>query len=287
MVGGAFAERGDDGHRRLLTRFATWHVSRRLRENQPVTSYRQNNARTMLRDAERFLAYLADRGRRIDECTQNDLDTWTASAENRQVASLRPFLKWCRRQRELPPLQLPRSVPTRAAPLGQHERVAYVRHIFTDDTIPVADQVLALLILLYAQPLIRIAGLTVDDVIRDENQVLLRLGGPPTPVPEPFAGVLTNYLDNRLNLNSAANARNRCLFPGRRAGQHLTTTSLRLRNLGLSNLDGRAAAIRHLLQQAPAPVIADMLGYSTTTATRIAFETGTTWQRYAADKNGR
>lgn len=93
VVGGAFAERGDDGHRRLLTRFATWHVSRRLRENQPVTSYRKNNARTMLRDAERFLAYLADRGRRIDECTQNDLDTWTASAENRQVDSLRPFLK--------------------------------------------------------------------------------------------------------------------------------------------------------------------------------------------------
>ena len=42
--------------------------------------------------------------------------------------------------------------------------------------------------LLYAQPLSRVLRLTVTDVTRDDDgQVLIRLGDPPAPVPEPFA----------------------------------------------------------------------------------------------------
>ena len=155
--------------------------------------------------------------------------------------------------------------------------------MLTDESLPDADRVLALLILLYAQPLIRVARLTTDDVIRNDDQVLLRLGEPPTPVPQPFAEVLTRYLDNRLNLNTAGGATNPFLFPGRRTGQPLHTTSLRLRlrNLDLPNLDGRSAAIRQLVLQAPAPVIAGMLGYHPNTAERMAAEAGATWKRYA------
>ncbi|TLW89256.1 hypothetical protein FFT09_22645 [Saccharomonospora piscinae] len=279
----------DPGHSRLLTRFGTWHVLRRLRHGPPVTSYRLNNARHTMRTAAQFLTYLAYDGRRIDGCTQADIDHWFASKPAQTGHATREFLQWCRRQRELPPLDSPPVMHTQAAPLGQQERIAFIRRVLTDHAIPPADRVLALLILLYAQPLIRIAGLTVDDVIRDDNQVLIRLGNPPTPVPEPFASVLTDYLDHRLNLNTAANANNRHLFPGRRAGQPLHTTSLRLRlrNLGLPSLDGRTATIRHLLRQAPAPVVAEMLGYNPRTATQIAAEAGTTWQRYAAGDHSR
>lgn len=85
--------------------------------------------------------------------------------------------------------------------------------------------------------------MTAGDIIRSDDQVLSRLGDPPTPVPQPFAEVLTRYLDNRLNLTTASGATNPFLFPGRRTRQPLHTTSLRLRprNLGLSNLDGRTA----------------------------------------------
>jgi hypothetical protein len=40
-----------------------------------------------------------------------------------------------------------------------------------------------LAVLLYAQPLSRVVRLTLDDVIRDGDQVLVRLGEPLTPVP--------------------------------------------------------------------------------------------------------
>ncbi|XVQ15772.1 hypothetical protein ACQP1W_25630 [Spirillospora sp. CA-255316] len=47
------------------------------------------------------------------------------------------------------------------------------------------------LVLLYAQPVSRLVRLAVHDVIHDDGQVSPRLGDPPTPVPEPFAAMLT------------------------------------------------------------------------------------------------
>ncbi|MFC8424156.1 hypothetical protein ACFUN7_25315 [Streptomyces sp. NPDC057236] len=44
---------------------------------------------------------------------------------------------------------------------------------------------------------------------------------------------------------------------------------------------GRASAIRQLLLQAPAPVIAKALGYHDKTTTRLVTEAGGTWNRYA------
>lgn len=74
-----------------------------------------------------------------------------------------------------------------AAPLSQHERLAHIRRVHTDEVLANVDLVLALLILLYAQPLIRIARLTIDDVIRNDDQVLSRLRDLASPVPQAFA----------------------------------------------------------------------------------------------------
>lgn len=281
----------DPAHRKLLERFATWHVLRRLRQTareQPINSYRANNARRLLRVAVLFLDDLAAHGRRLDECTQTDIDRWF-TAENRDPKCSREFLQWALRRHELPRLHLPTSPSSIAARLSQRHRLDQVRRVLTDETIPDADRVLALLILLYAQPLIRIAQLTTDDIIRDDDQVLLRLGDPPTPVPPPFAEVLTRYLDNRLNLTTAGGATNPFLFPGRRPGQPLHTTSLRLRlrNLGLPSRDGRTTTIRQLVLQAPAPVVAGMLGYHPNTTEQLAAEAGSTWKTYAAGDHAR
>jgi hypothetical protein len=56
--------------------------------------------------------------------------------------------------------------------------------------------------LLYAQRVNRIVRLTVDDLIRDGNQVLLRLGEPPSPVPTPFAEILFSWISERDNMES-------------------------------------------------------------------------------------
>lgn len=56
------------------------------------------------------------------------------------------------------------------------------------------EGVAAALILFRAQPIRRLVRLTIHDVQHEPDQVALRLGDPPTPGPEPFAGMLLNYV---------------------------------------------------------------------------------------------
>jgi hypothetical protein len=103
-------------------------------------------------------------------------------------------------------------------------------------------------------------------------------------VSAPLLSLLLRYAGQRFNLTTATNADARWLFPGRRGGQPMTpeTIERRLRRAGVPALAGRTAALRHLVLQAPAPVIATTLGYKHQQATRVAAEAGSPWSRYAS-----
>ncbi|MGV9652167.1 hypothetical protein [Streptomyces sp. NPDC003554] len=75
----------------------------------------------------------------------------------------------------------------------------------------------------------------------------------------------------------------RWLFPSRQPGQPMDPTGLQaqLREIGVPPQRGRTSAIRQLVLQAPAPVIAKALGYHDKTATRLVAESGGTWSQYA------
>ncbi|MFE7328494.1 hypothetical protein ACFU8W_26660 [Streptomyces sp. NPDC057565] len=57
--------------------------------------------------------------------------------------------------------------------------------------------------------------------------------------------------------------------------------------IGVPPQRGRTSAIRQLVLQAPAPVIAKALGYHDKTATRLVTEAGGTWSPYAPDDHTR
>lgn len=59
--------------------------------------------------------------------------------------------------------------------------------------------------LLYAWPLSRVVWLTLNDLTRDEEAALLRLGELPSPVIESRAEFLVRWIDSRDNMNTAAN----------------------------------------------------------------------------------
>jgi hypothetical protein len=96
--------------------------------------------------------------------------------------------------------------------------------------------------------------------------------------------MLTELAANRANMNTAANPACLWLFPGGRAGQPLTPGALvqQLRALGVAATQTRTAAFRQLVLQAPAPVVARALGYSSGTATCHVIAAGGTWHRYPA-----
>lgn len=272
-------------HRRLLELFTAWHVQHRLNtlaSRGPLTSDQIRQARDEIRLATAFLAHLAQRGHSLADCTQADVDTWYAGGYTARRLT-HAFLRWAMRSKHMSALTVPHRSTRNPAPIAQHQRLALLRQAVNREDVPLQDRIAATLVLLYAQPLTRITRLTTDDVLQEHGEILVRLGEPPSPVPEPFGELLLTYLDQRPNTMTATNPDARWLFPGRRAGQPMTSDTLEhhFRRLGFPTQRGRTAAIRHLVLQAPAPVIARMLGYHDDTTAQLAAEAGGTWQRYA------
>jgi ribosomal protein L37E len=278
----------DEADRRLLHRFATWHTLRKLRGSAsegPIGYAPGQSARYALTQSAAFLAWLATRGRTPAQCDQAAIDAYFARPGTAGNAAI-PFLRWCITQKEIPRLAITARPANQTQPVTQHERLGLIRRLAEDDTLNLRDRVVALLVLLYAQPVTKIIRLTTGDIIQDDDALLIRLGDPPAPVPGPFADLVTRYLAARPNLAGPGSA---LLFPGRSAGQpcHPTTLRLRLADAGIPNITGRTAALRQLLLQAPPPVVAAMLGYSTATTEHLATAAGNTWKNYAPGNHRR
>jgi hypothetical protein len=278
----------DPGHARTVRQFATWQVLpwlRRRAEGRPLGTHTRNRAAAQVRRATEFLAWLAESGHTLGDCGQADLDRWHAAHRGHEHHSLRPFLLWATDTKRMPPLAVPLHENGHQAPISQHHRLGLLRRLLTDDTPALRTRVAAILVLLYAQPLSRVVRLTTGDIIIDGDHVLLRLGEPPSPVPEPFAALLLALRDSRTNMRTATNPNSPWLFPGRRAGQPLRPAGLAttLRELGVPTRLGRTAALRQLVLQTPAPVVASMLGFHHSHTARLLADSGATWSRYAPD----
>jgi hypothetical protein len=280
-------------HLRLLRQFAVWYQLPRLRakaQARPLTPSHRQFASDQLTQAHGLLGWLAARGHTLAPAPQADLDAWHATHNDHQRRCLRAFLRWAMRAGRLPRLKLPPLLVRRAAPITQHRRLELLGQLLTDQDRPLRSRVAACLMLLFAQPATRVVRLTIDDVTRAaDGQVFVRFGEPATPVPEPFATLLLQATAQRDNLDTATNPGARWLFPGRRAGQplHASHLSQLVRDLGIPALAGRTAALRQLVLQVPAPVVAQALGYHHNTATRVATQAGTPWSRYASGDHGR
>lgn len=129
------------------------------------------------------------------------------------------------------------------------------------------------------------AALRTDAVSIDDTTGAIRIsfGTHPVPVPEPFAELLSQHLQNRPNLRTASSrAESPWLFPGTRAGQHLHPNTImdRLRGLGLELLGARNTALDEHLAVTPPPLVADALGYSYQVAFLHADNAGDAWSRY-------
>jgi hypothetical protein len=185
----------------------------------------------------------------------------------------------------MPALDIPGKHSGERSPITQGRRLALIRQFLTDQRIDLRTWVAGCLLLLYTQPVTRLSQLTLDDIITgDDGQVSIRLGSPPTPVPEPFAAMLTELAANRANMNTAVNPGCQWLFPGQRAGLPLMPLRLRrqLHELGIPVTQARTASFRQLVLQAPPPVVARALGYDYGTAANHAIAAGGTWNRYPA-----
>ncbi|MFB6878078.1 hypothetical protein [Streptomyces sp. NPDC056323] len=290
---GHLAGIADPEHAKTIRLFATWHVLPGLRaraERSHITPSVRRFASEQIKYATAFLQWLGERNTALASCGQVDIDAWFAENAEHARTRLRGFLNWamhgrrCRRSLAIPAMKI-----SRRPALSEDERLAALGRLLTDTEIPMRLRIAGVIVLLYAQPLSRVVRLTLDDVIRDDDTMLPRLGEPPSPVPAPVATLLLEHITNRGNMNTATNPASRWLFPGRRAGQPLGPNHLSalLNKAGIPIAAARGAAIRQQLLELPAPVVADALGYHDKTTSRLRNETGGTWSRYAPGDHAR
>jgi hypothetical protein len=274
----------------LLRSYLTWQLLRRLRaraEHTPLSSAGAYRARGQITAAARLLTVLRDAGHDLAHATQPELDTALAAVPNPHAALV--FLNWARRQ-HLTTLTAPTPAPNQLPRdfLDDQHRWTASRRLLTDPTIPTADRVAGLLVLLYGQRASTISKLTLHDVTpAPDGAVTLSLGRDRLLIPPPLAELITQLPDNRPRGIAANLADRRWLFPGRQPDRpaHPATLMARLARHDIPLRLSRNAALLHLAAELPPAVIADLLGINYATANRWSDAAGGRWMNYAAHRH--
>jgi hypothetical protein len=231
----------------------------------------------------KFLTWLHDHHHRTAAtCRQQDLDEWLATGPTTRT-KIRSFVAWAKKTKLNTAMHLDLQQPKSTRLLTQDQRLAWIKELLAGDVESLPYRVAGTLLLLYAQPLVRIATLKTTVVHVTQDQVRISLGAEPIPVSAPFAGMLKHHLHNRPNLRTDANMAARpWLFPGYNAGQHLHPQTMldRLHDRSISVLGARNAALQNLVAQIPPPVVAHLLGYSHNTTQHHAQLAAQPWSRY-------
>lgn len=280
----------DPDDAKTLRRFATWHTlrgqRRRAEHNDPARRTATAHARNQINAAIALLDWTARRNIDLDKLTQHDIEAWLAGPPLRRYA--RHFLAWTA-QRQLTVKLTIQAAPVRAgSALDSEDRWQIARRLLHDNALDLVDRVAGTFVLLYAQPLSRIAAMTTDQInLHDNDTVSVRFAAHDVDIPEPLAQLIKALAsgDHRGHVGIGATATTPWLFPGQHPGRPITPSRLgdRLSPLGIDARAGRRAALLQLAAQLPAPVLADSLGITATTATDWVKAAGGDWANYAAD----
>ena len=280
-----------DGYLRPFRAYAIWQQLARLRRRYPAGTtppLAATGVQTRLAETGRFLRHLDESGIALASLTQADIDRWITEGSG-QRRLIRGFIVYAGRH-DLVPSGLEVAVHDTSAtstPTDPDRRWELARRLLHDDTIDLADRVGGTLVVLYAQPVARIARLAVDDIHDHTGRLTITFGKDHLEVPDPLAGLLRQLPWRRQTGPSGAVAdADRWLFPGRQAGQpiHPSHLNRRLTALGIQTRAARHAALLQLARDVPAAVLADMLNIDVTTATRWAARSGAIWKNYAATR---
>jgi hypothetical protein len=276
-----------------VEQFATWHHLRRIRsmatpENSaqaPVHSAKQEITETV-----KFLDWLWETHQRTAaNCTQQDMETWLATGPTTRKA-IRTFIVFISNTGINHRIEMGHYTAKTRPTITPDQRLAWLRDLLTGTSESLPYRVAGALLLLYAQPLVRVAKLRVDAIETNETTDNLRVtfGRHPVPVPGPFADLLRQHLASRPNLRTGSDVQSPWLFPGSRAGQHLhpNTIMVRLRSVGIDLRGARNTALDELLTLTPPSLVADALGYSHQIAFLHADAAGDAWSRYVNLRTG-
>lgn len=284
--------RTDPDQRQLLSRYAVWHLLRRLRGRNHAAhaTYEQTSViRRHVVAAATLLEWLTTRNLTLATCRQDHLDQWMT---NDHVTSRREaghFVRWAVTVR-LTRRDLSFPATRWAGPSGAvnaEHRWSLARRLLHDDTLKPEDRVAGLLLLLYAQRPATISRLTIGQVEhQDTGTVLLRLGSAPVVLPEPLATLILTLVATRTgHAVIGAPTTTPWLFPGGRPGHPVSAYQMgqRLRGLDIQPAIARSTALLQLATELPAAILARTLGIHIAVAVAWQRAAAADWTTYAAE----
>ena len=284
---------GDPAERRAVRSFATWHHLRRLRGESArhhITAEQADYVHNEIRAAVTLITWLRDRGTSLAACGQRDIDDWLAGGPG-TCFHARAFVTWASSRGHAGDVEIPR--PARSETLTQIEedrRRELVRSLLHDDARAIEDRVAGLLVLLYGQPLARIARLTRDQVTDSPDGVTLLLGTMPVDLPSPLDGLVRQLLGRRHGRAAVGRTSDHpWLFPGGAPAHPISAAHLktRLAAVSIHGRSGRNTALMDLAVKLPPVALARLLGIHINTAGAWAERAGGSHAAYAAQVSRR
>ena len=118
------------------------------------------------------------------------VDAWLSTSRSTRLG----FVRWLTRGGYLPRVTLPEPVAAKdpAHQVDAEDQLALARRLLHDSTVAsIEDRAAACLILLYAQPVAKIAALTTDDIEVRDTGTYLRLGREPLLLIPPLDGPMS------------------------------------------------------------------------------------------------
>jgi hypothetical protein len=268
-----------------LETFARWHHLKRLR----AMTGQQKNLNTAVRSAKqeitetgKFLTWLAaTHGLAAAGIGQAHINEYLADGPSTRYA-IRTFIVWLIKNKEIGRLEIPHRYALTKPLITQQQRLALIRHCIESTASPLGLRVAGLILLLFGQPVGKIAALKCLDLQALPDGLHLNLGTVPVPVPEQIAPMFWDYLNHRPN-QQTGNAASQWLFPGTLPGQHLHADAMmgQLRSLGIDLSGARNTALRSLVQELPPTLVANALGYSHQVIHKHAADAGVPMAGYA------
>lgn len=178
-----------------------------------------HNAKQEITEVRKFLAWLAERDKTIASCRQSDVDEYVADGPTTRHL-IRTFTVWSSKHRVSTAITIDFRQARSARTITQDDRLDWVGRCLVGDLDTLPYRIAAALLLLYAQPLVRIAALRTEQIEVAPTELRILLGKEAAAVPEPFAQLLRGHLAARPTLRTANAAGSPWLFPSTRAGQH-------------------------------------------------------------------
>lgn len=183
-------------------------------------------------------------------------------------------------------VQIPKDRRAASTVLTQSQRIAAIRRLLDPEAAPLNVRCIGLLVCVWGQTISRTVTLHHSALTPDsDGRWHIRLGTDPSPIPSAIETVFAQLAASDQN-RRVHNRDSHWLFPGRRAGSHLSSTWARqvLGPVIGDVLAARNSALRQLVIDCPPPIVADMIGYQHSVTTRHAAKAGSPWLTYAATR---